>query len=200
MEHEFFAPLGEDKAQALCVLAADLSAAPSRISPAALHGTSPLTWPCVLGARTECVQNCVPVCCRQLGTRRDRQQIGHDHVCRSERRVQGVVHRTSLCLAVRKDQMHPQSRIGTLKRIVAAAVQMCMHTHTNARDTSQVHGKFSRACLCTWQVRWDRADGRSWGPGRSYELASQYTGTYRCGSMGCYHLALAPEQLTVRTF
>ena len=46
-------------------------------------------------------------------------------------------------------------------------------------------------------VRWDRADGRDWEAGCSLELASKYTGQYRCGSNGCYHLALAPGQLSV---
>jgi hypothetical protein len=49
--------------------------------------------------------------------------------------------------------------------------------------------------LC--DVRWDREDGRSWGPGRSHEVALKYTGSYRCGAKGCYHLSLAPDQHSV---
>jgi hypothetical protein len=43
------------------------------------------------------------------------------------------------------------------------------------------------------QVRWDRADSRTWQPSGSGSdaLSSCYTGYYRCGSKGHYHLALA---------
>jgi hypothetical protein len=53
--------------------------------------------------------------------------------------------------------------------------------------------------VCT--VLWDRNDERSWGPGRSHELKSKYTGTYRCGPTaiggGHWLLALAPDQISV---
>lgn len=45
-------------------------------------------------------------------------------------------------------------------------------------------------------VRWDRADQQKWNPNRSTSesLSQNYSGTYRCGSKGCHHLALAPDQ------
>ena len=42
-------------------------------------------------------------------------------------------------------------------------------------------------------VRWDRADGREWSQPKS-SVEGQYTGTYRCGSRGAYHLSLAASQ------
>ena len=41
-------------------------------------------------------------------------------------------------------------------------------------------------------VRWDRTDGREWASKSTVEPL--YTGTYRCGSKGSYHLALAASQ------